>query len=263
MPKQILTDIDLGGTSRILGLPDPTLAQHPATKAYVDSAIEGLAWKDSVRVATQGNISIASPGATIDGVTMVANDRVLVRAQTAQPENGIYIWNGAAVAMTRAVDMNAAAEFEQAVTTVEEGTSAASTFRQTAVNITVGTTNVIWTSFGTSAPAANETTAGILEIATQIETDTGTDDARAVTPAKLAGWSGRALKFQQTIGDGSATQYTVTHNRNTRDLQVNVYRNSGAFDEVLTDVEHTTVNSVTIRFATAPASNAFRVVIDG
>ncbi len=263
MAKQILTDIDFGGTSRITNLPDPTLAQHPATKAYVDSAIEGLAWKDSVRVATQGNLSIASPGATIDGITMATNDRVLVRAQTAQPENGIYIWNGAAVAMTRAADMSVAPEFEQAVTTVEEGTSAASTFRQTAVNITVGTTNVVWTSFGTAAPAANETTPGIVEIATQAEVDAGTDNTRAVTPQGLAGWSNRPRKFQQLIGDGSATQYTVTHNLNTRDVQASVYRNSGAYDEVFTDVEYTTVNSVTIRFATAPASNAFRVVIDG
>jgi len=263
MARQVLTDLDLNSTSRILNLPAPTLDGHAANKAYVDSAIEGLAWKDSVRVSTQSNLSIASPGATIDGITMAANDRVLVRAQTAQTENGLYIWNGAAVPMTRSLDGSTFAELEQAVVTVEEGTSAGATFRQTAVNGVIGTNNVLWTSFGTSAPAATETTAGIAELATQAETDTGTDDARIVTPLKLANWSGRARKFQQTIGDGSATQYTVTHNLGTRDVQASVYRNSGAYDEVITDVEYTTVNSVTIRFATAPASNAFRVVIDG
>lgn len=263
MARQVLTDLDLNSTSRILNLPAPTLDGHAANKAYVDSAIEGLAWKDSVRVSTQSNISIASPGATIDSITMVTNDRVLVRAQTAQTENGIYIWNGAATPMTRSADASTFAELEQAVTTVEEGTSAGAAFRQTAINGVIGTDNVLWTSFGTSAPAATETTAGIAELATQVETDTGTDDARIVTPLKLANWSGRARKFQQTIGDGSATQYTVTHNLNTRDVQASIYRNSGAYDEVITDVEYTTVNSVTIRFATAPASNAFRVVIDG
>lgn len=263
MARQVLTDLDLNSTSRILNLPAPTLDGHAANKAYVDSAIEGLAWKDSVRVSTQSNLSIASPGATIDGITMAANDRVLVRAQTAQTENGLYIWNGAAVPMTRSLDGSTFAELEQAVVTVEEGTSAGATFRQTAVNGVIGTNNVLWTSFGTSAPAATETTAGIAELATQAETDTGTDDARIVTPLKLANWAGRARKFQQTIGDGSATQYTVTHNLGTRDVQASVYRNSGAYDEVITDVEYTTVNSVTIRFATAPASNAFRVVIDG
>jgi hypothetical protein len=263
MPRALLTDLDLGNVARLLNLPAPTLDGHAANKAYVDSAIEGLAWKDSVRVSTQGNVSIASPGATIDAITMATNDRVLVRSQTTQTENGIYIWNGAAVPMTRSLDASTFAELEQAVVTVEEGTSAGATFRQTAVNGVIGTNNVLWSSFGTSAPAASETTAGIAELATQAETDTGTDDLRIVTPLKLANWAGRARKFQQTIGDGSATQYTVTHNLGTRDVQASVYRNSGAFDEVITDVEYTTINSVTIRFATAPASNAFRVVIDG
>lgn len=263
MAKQVLTDLDFNNVARITNLPAPTLDGHAANKAYVDSAVEGLAWKDSVRVSTQSNLSLASPGATIDGITMATNDRVLVRAQTTQTENGIYIWNGAAVAMTRALDANTFAELEQAVVTVEEGTSAGATFRQTAVNGVIGTNNVLWSSFGTAAPSATETTAGIAELATQAEVDTGTDDLRIVTPLKLANWAGRPRKFQQTFGDGAATQYTITHNLNTRDVQASVYRNSGAYDEVLCDVEYTTVNTVTLRFAAAPASNAFRVVIDG
>jgi hypothetical protein len=263
MAQQVLTDLDFNSAARVLNLPDPTLAQHAATKGYVDSAVEGLAWKDSARVATQANVNLASPGATIDGVTMATNDRVLVRSQTTTSENGIYIWNGAATPMTRALDASTAAELEQAVVTVEEGTSAASTFRQTAINFTLGSGAVSWVSFGTSAPAATETTAGIAEIATQAETDTGTDDTRFVTPLKLATYAGRLRRVSQTIGDGSATQYTITHNLNTRDVHVSVFRTSGAFDEVLVDKEATTVNSVTIRFATAPALNAFRVVVLG
>lgn len=263
MAQQVLTDLDFNSAARVLNLPDPTLAQHAATKGYVDSAVEGLAWKDSARVATQANVNLASPGATIDGVTMATNDRVLVRSQTTTSENGIYIWNGAATPMTRALDASTAAELEQAVVTVEEGTSAASTFRQTAINFTLGSGAVSWVSFGTSAPAATETTAGIAEIATQAETDAGTDDTRFVTPLKLATYAGRLRRVSQTIGDGSATQYTITHNLNTRDVHVSVFRTSGAFDEVLVDKEATTVNSVTIRFAAAPALNAFRVVVLG
>jgi hypothetical protein len=261
MAKQVATDLDFNSVSRITNLPDPTLAQHAATKAYVDSAVEGLAWKDSVRVSTQGNLSLASPGATIDGITMATNDRFLVRSQTAPAENGIYIWNGAATPATRAPDMSVAAEFEQAVTTVEEGTDAGATFRQTAVNVTVGTTGIVWTAFGTSAPAASETTSGIAELATQAEVDAGTDALRIVTPARLAAWSGRIRKFSAAVGDGSATQIDVTHNLNTRDVVVNVYRNSGAFDEVICDVEMNTVNIVRLRFSSPPASNAFRVVV--
>ncbi len=261
MSKKIGTDLDFESAARILNLPDPSAAQHPATKAYVDSAVEGLAWKDSARVATQANINLSSPGATIDGVTMATNDRVLVRSQSSQPENGIYIWNGAAVAMSRSLDASTSPELEQAVVTVEEGTSAGATFRQTTVNFTLGSGNVVWTSFGTSAAAATESTAGIAEIATQAETDTGTDDARIVTPLKLATYSGRAKRYSATFGDGSATQYTLTHNLGTRDVIVQVRRTGSPYDEVITDVEADTINSVVIRFASAPASNTMRATV--
>ena len=263
MATQVLADLDFNNVSRITNLPDPSAAQHAATKAYVDSAVEGLAWKDSVRVATSSNVNLSSPGATLDGVTMATNDRFLARGQTSQPENGLYIWNGAATPATRSLDASTGAELEQAVVTVEEGTDAGSTFRQTAVNFTLGTNNVLWSAFGTSAPAASETTAGIAELATQSEVNAGTDDARIVTPLKLATWSGRPLKFQANVGDGSATQYTVTHNLNTRDVTVEVMRNSGNYDTVVCDVERTSVNAVRVTFAAAPTSNQFRVVILG
>lgn len=263
MSKQVLSDFDFNNAARIVNLPDPTLAQHPATKAYVDSAVEGLAWKDSVRVASTANLTITGPGATIDGVTMSANDRVLLKDQTAASQNGLYIWNGAAVSMTRAADANTFAELEQAVVTVEEGTSAGASFRQTAVNGTIDSTSVTWTSFGTSAAAATETTAGVLEIATQSETDTGTDDLRAITALKLNNWSGRKRKATATFGDGSATSFNIDHNFNTRDVQVEVYRNSGNYDSVLCDVTRPSVNRVTLTFAAAPAASAFNVVVLG
>lgn len=263
MARVIKSHLDFENTARIQNLPDPTGAQEPATKAYVDAAIEGIAWKDSARVATQSNLNLSSPGATIDGVTMATSDRVLVRSQSTASENGIYIWNGAAVAMTRAPDASTFAELEQAVVTVEEGTSAGATFRQSAVNGTLGSTSVAWTTFGTSAPSASESTAGIAEIATQAEADAGTDDARILTTlkAKTASWMLR--KYATDFGDGSATQYTITHNLGTRDVTVAVYRNSGAYDEVLCDVEHTTTNTVTLRMASAPTLNQFRCAVVG
>lgn len=70
-------------------------------------------------------------------------------------------------------------------------------------------------------------------------------------------------KYAAVVGDGASLSYVVTHNLNTLDVHVTTYRNSGSYDEVGVDVEHTSVNSVTIRFAVAPASNAFRVVVQG
>jgi hypothetical protein len=257
----ILADLDFKNVSRIRNLPSPQNSDEPARLGDLNSAIEGLAWKDSVRVATQGNINLNSPGATIDGITMVVGDRVLVRSQTTQSQNGIYIYNGASTPMTRSADANTSNELEQAVVTVEEGTSAGATFRQTQVNFTLDTDPVIWATFGTSAPPASETVAGIAEIATQAETDGGTDDQRIVTPLKLANWAGRIRKFTSTIGDGSSTQYDLTHNFNTRDVIVQVYKTSGNYDQVYCDVKAITTNAVRLNFSSAPASNSLRVII--
>jgi hypothetical protein len=260
--KPILVDLDFGNAGRISGLLDGVSPQDASTVAQLNAAIEGLAWKASVRVATQANTTIASPGATVDGITMAMNDRVLVRAQSTQSENGIYIWNGSAVPMTRAPDASTAKELEQAVVTVEEGTSAGASFRQTTLNFTLGSGNVVWSSFGTGAPSATETTAGIAELATQAETDTGTDDLRIVTPLKLANYSGRARRFPQTFGDGSATSYVILHNLNTLDVVVSIYETGGNQRMVEAEIRRTSVNSVTILTNVAPALNSLRAVVE-
>lgn len=261
MARQFLTNIDFNSVAKIVNMQNPTAAQDAATKAYVDSAIEGLSWKDNVRVASTATLTLTGPGGTIDGITMTSGDRFLAKDQSTASQNGIYIWNGAAVAATRAPDANTSDELEGAVVVVDEGTSAGSSFRQTSVNFTLESGNIAWSSFISGAPAATETVAGIAELATQTEVNTGTDDNRIITPLKLANWSGRKLKFTQSIGDGSATSFNVDHNFNTRDIHVAVYRNSGSYDEVIPDVGHSTVNRVVLTFASAPTSAAFTCVV--
>ena len=67
--------------------------------------------------------------------------------------------------------------------------------------------------------------------------------------------------FLSAFYEHSATSYQVTHNFNTRDVVVEVYRNSGNFDSVLVEVQRTSVNAVTILFDTAPSANAYRVLV--
>lgn len=262
---QLGNNIDFASVFRALNLTDATTPQEPATLAQLQAAIEGLAWKDNARVAAQVNVTVSSPGATIDGQTMVSGDRVLLRSQTTASENGTYVWTGAATPMTRTVDMNASVEFTSAIVPVDAGTDAGTQWRQTAVNPTVGTTAILFVAFGTAAPAASAGTAGIAAFATQAEVDAGSVANKTVTPVTLLAAAFRVRKVSADIGDGSATLFTVTHNLGTRDVEVSVRRNSGLFDFILVDTEATTTNTVQVRFAAGfvPTTNQFRAIVVG
>lgn len=138
-------------SQKIINLLDPGSPQDAATKNYVDGvASGGVFWKAPVRVASTGNVTVASPGATIDGVSMVAGDRVALVAQTTATENGIYVWNGSAVAMTRATDADTSAEMKSGVAFfVSEGTVNADSSWTLTTNdpITLGSTSLTFVQF--------------------------------------------------------------------------------------------------------------------
>ncbi len=257
--KRIWTDNDFQSINRIINLPASVAAGQPVIHEQLQAAIEGLDFKDNVRVAAQANVNLAAPGAVIDTVTMAIGDRFLPRNQTVLTEPGIYIWNGAAVAATRSLDANTFDEIESAVTMVDEGTDAGKGFRQTQVNGIIGTNNIIWASFGTGAVQATEATSGIAAVATQALTDAGVSDTTMVTPLKLKTSVFASRGFTVLFGDGTATQYDHAHNLNG-EIEAKYY--DVATGEII-EVRETKISANTHRtnLTPAPAVNAIRVVI--
>ena len=261
MAIPIKRTLDFENTARITNLPASAANGQPVVHEQLAAAIEGLSWKDNVRAASTANIALAAPGASVDGVAMVAGDRLLAKDQTLPAQNGIYVWNGAAVAATRALDVSTFAELESAVVVVDEGTANAGTqWRQTQVNGVIDTNAVVWAAAGTAAPAS-ESTSGIAEIATQAETDAGVDDQRMVTPLKMATYSGKASRFSTTIGDGSATSIAVNHGRGTKDIVHSCRETGGSERDVGYELQRTSINVATFLFDVAPAVNSLRVTI--
>lgn len=134
-------------SQKITGLADPTDAQDAATKAYVDAARSGLDVKASCRVATTANITLSGTQ-TIDGVSVIAGNRVLVKNQTNASQNGI--WVVGASTWSRSTDADTDAEVTSGMFTfIEEGTvNGDSGWVLTTDNpIVVGTTNLTFTQF--------------------------------------------------------------------------------------------------------------------
>ena len=239
---KITNTLDANGF-RMTNLANATNPQDAVTKAQLDAQAQGFKWKDPVRAATTANITL-SGAQTIDGVSVIAGDRVLVKDQSAGSGNGIYL--AAAGAWTRATDFDAAAEVLGATVFVSEGTTNGnSQYKMTTdAPITLGTTALVWAQVGggTSYTAGNgiTITAGVV----------------AVDPAVTA------RKASATIGDGTATTITVTHNLNTQDVVVSVREVSGNA-VVLADVVANGVNTVQITFGTAPTSGQYRVTVVG
>lgn len=85
----------------------PSGAQELVNKSYVDALLAQISDpKDSVRVASTANVTIATAPAAIDGVTLASGDRVLLKNQSTASENGIYVFNGTGSAMTRSTDFD-------------------------------------------------------------------------------------------------------------------------------------------------------------
>jgi hypothetical protein len=138
-------------TYKITGLGTPTDAADAATKGYVDSVAEGLHIHESVVAATTTNVALATAlenGDVLDGITLATGNRILVKNQTTQSENGIYVVQ-ASGQPSRAADFDTATEVDSGdFVFVYSGTANAGTgWVQTNRPATIGTDAIVFTQF--------------------------------------------------------------------------------------------------------------------
>jgi hypothetical protein len=237
----------------------------------------------------------------IDGITPSVADRILVKNETSTnaPYNGIYVVTtvgdgSTPYVLTRATDANTSAEVTEGMFTfVAQGTTLADSGWVLTTNnpITLNTTDLVFTQFsgagtytanngvvlngsvfsfapesgkglqtGASGAAIKLATTSGLNVTTDLAVGAG-NGISVLTNTVAIDSAVVVSKYAASVGDGSATSYTVTHNLGTRDVIVTVYDNSSPYAEVITDVAHTTTNTVTIAFSVAPTSNQYRVVV--
>lgn len=169
---KLFNDMD-ADSNKIINLATPTAGGDAANKTYVDSVAAGFFFVEPVRVASTANFTstynngasgvgatltaTVNGAASIDGVSLSLNDRVLFKNQTSTLENGIYyvsqVGSGGTPAIyTRALDYDQPSDIDPGdMVTVLQGTANASTFWvETATVTTIGTDPITFTQFGVS-----------------------------------------------------------------------------------------------------------------
>ncbi len=263
----VIGRVDSGtGVSSEIGIVDDldnasstTLATSESIKLYVDGTIAALGNLEGDWDASTGEFPVGShpePGTfkgdywyvtvagTVDGVPFNVGDVIIAKIDNASTtDNNDWIQ----------LETNRDQATETILGLVKLATSGET---QTGI-----VTDKVVTPFTLSSRTATETRTGIAEIATQAETDAGTDDERIVTPLKLKTLlDNRVGGFTADVGNNSDTSFLLTHGLDTKSVIVAIYDNATE-EEVITDVATTTVNSVTVSFAVAPSTDAYRVVI--
>lgn len=278
----------------------PSADSDIATKGYADSVAQGLDAKGSVKAVAVSNVASLSGTTTIDGVALVASDRVLLTAQSTVSQNGLWVVQSGA--WTRPTDFDSTADVhEGAFSFVEEGTSyeASGWVLSELAGTFPSNTTMTWVQFS----GAGQITAGngltktgnTLDVnvdnsTIEINTDALRVKALGITDSHVAAankdgvagtasmrtlgtgatqaaagnhtHSGMASKYAAAL-TGGATSEAVTHSLGTRDVIAKVYLSNSPYTEVECEIEHTSTTQVTVKMASTIAAATYRIVVIG
>lgn len=243
-------------------------ADWTVVQANLDGAVIGPASAGSGNVATFDGTSgklIQDSGLTLTGSNTgdepnaSTTERGIIEIATIAETN-------TGTDATRAVSPDGLDGWTGSSSIATVGTIAAGTWQGTAINQTylVGQSG---TNTGDEPPAST-TVAGISELATNTEANTGTATNRVLTPANLrsvlgtTGTLSTVLKYTELIGDAAATTIVVTHSIGQKHVQSTVLVESTG-DVVICEVENTSTTTTTFKFNVAPTLNQYRVIIVG
>lgn len=254
------------GSQKITNLAIPLADTDATNKSYVDNMVTGLSWKAPVYLASTANINLASAPATIDGITIgivgVDGVGILVKDQTTGSQNGIYLYFGSGLAMTRRLDADTTNELSSAAVFVQSGTvNADKAFVQTIDAPVVGTTTLTWVQFGggTIYTASN----GILLTGSNFTSVA--DPTPATITVAAAGISVDTSKIARwktgLIGNGSSTALVITHSLQQY-VSVQLF-DASTNEKIDADIVLTNSTTCTVTFLVAPATNGIRYVVVG
>ena len=231
---------------------DVNVANLKARLPQIDSNVTignatGVTVTTSGDLTVTGDLTVSGTTTTVNTATLDVEDNIITlnKNQTGTPATTLR----SGIEVERGDTANAILQFNENTDKFEFSVDGGSSF-----------TNIV------GVEDASETVKGIVELATTTEATTGTDTARAVTPAGLAAHNAARsfavnLEASNSAVTKSTNTYTVTHGLATRDVVAQVYETASPYETVQVDIARATTGTITVAFADTVTDGDYRVLI--